>query len=246
LSESQAQVFPMVLDFMYYTKEVKQAMTAEIACAVCKLAEELEVPPLQNAIVEFYRKNINLKNMGEFIACAQQVKADRLMLVAKATIGSLVTEKPELAGLVPPKFLADILEIDRQQLLELREKDPEKYSIRRELSQSRHWSKAAYICASENESMLTKRLFEQLTSEELLPAIDPSVALKLMALDSKFNEGSSENTSLQKRCVESMTDDWDTFQQGFDNLDGASDALKNVPSHILADILVKYMNKKKG
>jgi hypothetical protein len=148
------------------------------------------------------------------------------MLVAKAKIGSLITEKPELAGLVPPKFLADILEIGRQQLLELREKNPEKYTRRLELSQSRHWSKAAYICASHNESVLTKKLFEQLTNEVSLPAIDPSVAVKLLALDSKFNKGSSESTCLQKRCVESMSDDWDTFRQGFDNPDGASDALK--------------------
>jgi hypothetical protein len=243
LPASQKDAFPMVLDFMYYTQEAKQALTAERACAVFKLSEVLDIPALQNVIVEFYRKNVSLKNMGEFLSHAEKAKADRLVLVAKAKIGSLITEKPELAGLLPPKFLFDVLSIGRQQLMELRSQNPKRYSEEMEFSQSRHWSKAAYICASHNESVLTPKLFEEVFGEDLLPSIDSSIALRVLALDFKMREGDSECTSLQRRCVSSITEDWASFQGQYESQEAVSNTLKALPSHVLADILVKSMNK---
>jgi hypothetical protein len=242
--DSQAAAFPMVLDFMYYTKEVKQSLTAERSCAVFKLAELLDIPALQYAIVDFYQKKISLKNMGEFMTAASQVKATKLVFISKAKIRSLIIEKPELAGLVAPKYLADILDINRKQLEQQRAQDPRRAISALELSQSRHWSKAVFICASHNETAMTKKLFGQLTNAESLPAIDVTVALKLLGLDSKFNnEGSSEYTSLQKRCADSITADWEVFQSRFPSTDAVSSALQKLPSHILADILMKSMNR---
>ena len=62
------------------------------------------------------------------------------------------------------------------------------------------------ICANLNGILVTKEFVEQLTSEESLPAIDAFVALELLALDSKFNDRSSEYTSLQKRWVKAIPD----------------------------------------
>jgi hypothetical protein len=243
LPASQANAFPMALDFMYYTHEAKQALTAERACAVFKLSEILDMPALQNVIVEFYRKNVTLKNMGEFVSHAEKVKADRLLLVAKAKIGSWITEKPELAGLLPPNFLCDVLSIGREQLVELRSKNPKRYSQEMEMSQSRHWSKAAYICVSHNEKITTAKLFEEVFSEDLLPYIDSTIALRVLALEFKIGEGGSEYTSLQRRCVSSIAEDWASFQRQFQSPEAVSNALTAMPSHVLADILVKSMNK---
>ena len=233
----------MILDFLYYTKEVKQTLTAERACAVYSVAGQLEIPALQKAVTDFYRKNLSLNNMGEFLACAAKYKADDLLFVAKAKIGALITERPELAGLVPPLFLADIIGISRNHNKELHAKDPIKYSQEWEYAQSRYWSKAACICAAHHEAELNSTVLEALTSEEVLPAIDVSVALKLLSIDSKFNDGDSGFSSLQNRCVDSITESWATFQGGFESPGDVSAALKILPSHVLADILVKSMSQ---
>lgn len=249
LPAARARVFPMVLDFMYYCKEARQTLTAERACHVFKLAELLSIPALQNAIAEFYMKNLSLKNLGEFLTAANRNKADALLVVSKAKIGQMITEKPELSGLVPPKFLADIVLISRRQLDDAREKEPDKYSEELVKSQSRYWSKAACICASHNESVMTRKLFETLTSKESLPHIDASVAPQFLSLDAKLNpqggngKASGQLNSLQRRCVDSISDDFDAFQRGFSSPEAVSETLQQVPSYVLAEILVKSMNR---
>jgi hypothetical protein len=243
LEKGKADVFPMILDFMYYTKEVKQTLTAERACAVYSLAEFLEVPALQRAVTEFYRKNLSLNNMTEFLGSATKYKAEELLTVAKAKIGSLITERPELAGLVPPVFLADILHISKDHMDDLHAKEPTKYTKEWQRAQSRYWSRAASICAIHNEGDISKEVFEKLTDEKALPAVDPSVALKLLAMDAKLNKGTTDFNSLQRRCVDSITDHWETFQRGFSSVDTMSKALTGLPSHVLADVLVKSMTR---
>ncbi|KAG7345992.1 BTB/POZ domain containing protein [Nitzschia inconspicua] len=244
LPASQAKVFPMVLDFIYYTKEATQTLTAERACNVFKLAELLEIPMLQKAIADFYAKNLSLKNLGEFLLAASKSKADRLLVVSKAKIGQMIIEKPELSGLVPPKFMADILLISHRQLEEARAKEPEKYTEALVQSQSRYWSKAAYICAVQNESVLTVKLFDELLSEESLPYIDSAVAPKLLLMDAKFRgqtNGDHGPSSLQRRCIDSLTTDFQQFQRGFATPEACSNVLKALPSEVLAEILMKTM-----
>jgi BTB/POZ domain len=244
LPAAYAKVFPMVLDFIYYTKEAKQTLTAERACNVFKLAETLEIPALQKAIADFYANNLSLRNLGEFLLAASKAKVDRLLIVSKAKIGQMITEKPELSGLVPPKFMADILLISHRQLEEARAREPNKYTEELVQSQSRYWSKAACICAAHNESVLTPKLFEDLTSEESLPHIDSSVAPKLLLMDAKFNgknNGDMEPSSLQRRCIDSITDDFQHFQTGFTAPEDCARVLKELPSNVLAEILIKTM-----
>jgi hypothetical protein len=120
----EAKVFPMILDYIYCTKEVKQTLTAARACALFKLAEHLCLTALQKALMTFYKKTISLTNMKEFLICAQKFKVQHLLVVSKAKAGTMIVEKPELAGLVPLNFLADIIQIYRKQFEELDLKDP--------------------------------------------------------------------------------------------------------------------------
>lgn len=245
LPAARAQVFPMVLDFIYHTKEAKQTLTAERACNVFKVAELLEIIALQKAIADFYSQNLSLKNLGEFLLAASKAKADRLLLVAKAKIGQMITEKPELSGLVPPKFMADILLISRRQLEEARKNDPKRYPEDLVKSQSKYWSKAACICAVQNEMVMTDKLFEELTSEESLPHIDSSIAPKLLSMEQKFSDKTKKDdeslTSLQRRCIASITDDFESFRQSFSTPDACSKTLKELPSNVLAEILIRTM-----
>lgn len=109
-SESQAQVVPLVLDFMYYTNETNHRMSAERSCNVFKVAEGLKVRALQTAIGEFYEMNLSLKNMGEFLKAATNAKADLLLAICKAKIRQMIVVQPELAQKVPQEFLQDILD----------------------------------------------------------------------------------------------------------------------------------------
>ncbi len=245
-SESQARSVPMVLDFMYYTNETKQRMSADRSCNVFKVAEGLEVEALQKAIGEFYMKNLSLKNLGEFLTAATKVKADRLLTICKAKIGQMITVKAELSAMVPPKFMAEILSLSSRQLDEARRKEPKKYTGDVVVSQSRYWSKAACICASKNESIMTPKLFQKLTSEESLPYIDVSATPKLLAMESTFFETKTANnqlTSLQRRCVESIGDDFDAFQECFESHQEIAESLKHLPSNILSEILMKLMTR---
>jgi hypothetical protein len=250
-NESQARSVPMVLDFMYYTNETKQRMSADRSCNVFKVAEGLEVQALQKAIGEFYMKNLSLKNLGEFLTAATKVKADKLLTICKAKIGQMITVKPELSAMVPPKFMAEILSVSSKQLIQARAKEPQRYTDDLIVSQSRYWSKAACICAAKNEHVMTQKLFQKLTAEECLPYIDVSATPKLLSMESNFLDGtrpsgqkkSKQLTSLQRRCVESIGNDFDAFQQCFDNHQEIAEALKHLPSAILSEILMKLLTR---
>jgi len=280
-SESQARAVPMVLDFLYYTKETKHKLTADMACNIFKVAELLEVLALEKAIGDFYMKNLTLKNLGEFLSLATKAKADKLLTICKAKIGQMITEQPELSGLVPPKFMADILCISSQQLEEARILEPETYTEELIVSQSLYWSKAACICASANESILTGRLFQRLTSEDNLPFIDVSATPTLLSIESQFlgtgvvleptgkrqpttattsqkssatslasgnSDGHSRNefTSLQRRCIKSIANDFETFQSCFDSPEALSETLRHLPSNFLAEILLQSRRQTKN
>eukprot|EP00934_Nitzschia_sp_Nitz4_P001147 Nitzschia sp. Nitz4//scaffold19_size178191//63877//65142//NITZ4_001971-RA/size178191-processed-gene-0.14-mRNA-1//1//CDS//3329540661//1147//frame0 len=240
---NQAEAFPFVLDFMYYTKEVKQTLTAERACCVFKIAELLDIPPLRVAMEEFYQQTLSLKNMADFVGAATKAESERLLFVARAKIGSLIIEKPQLAGLVKPTFMVGILQVNSQQVKELQLQNPDSYPVERIMSQSKIWSKAAYICASHNQSVMTKEIFDAMTSEECLPAIDVSVSFPILMLDAKFDPNNKEYKNLQKRCVTSILDDWDGLRKSFDADTDISLELQKLPSHVLTDILMKSMKR---
>jgi hypothetical protein len=238
LPKRQAQTFPIALDFMYHAGEAQQKFTPERACTVFELSQYLEIQGLQNAIAEFYRKNITLNNMGKFLKCATKLKTDRLVLVCKRRIGSIIRENPEQAVLLRPKFLTELMRVSRTELEGLRYKDTHQRPRGLEISRSRHWSIAAYYCISHHKSGMTQHLFNLLSNEESLPAIDASVALQWLGVDSIFVAVSSEYTSLQRRCAKAIADDWIGFSKGFASPRAASKVLQELPSCMLADILV--------
>ncbi|KAL3943768.1 MAG: hypothetical protein SGBAC_002140 [Bacillariaceae sp.] len=239
LPESQATVFPMVLDYIYYTREARQALTASRACAMYNIAERLEIISLEKAIMEFYRKNTSLENVDEFFKCAKEADALNLIAVSKAKVGTMILQKPELGKLVPPVFLIEIIEIYREEFEDVRNKNPRRSLSNADLVQSKRLSMAAYLCVSQCKHTMNEKLWDQLTNEISLPAIDVAVALPFLTLSAKFGRGSSGYTTLQRRCVTSITENWSKFQKQFSSSEKVSNALKKLPSHVLADIVVR-------
>lgn len=240
LPENQAKVFPMVLDYIYYTREARQTLTSSRACAMYKIANHLVITSLEKAIVEFYSKNTTLENVSEYFNSAKEADAPNLIIASKAKIGSMILKKPELGGLVPPNFLVEIFEVYRQQS----ETSQKKNQLgNADVLQSKILSKAAYLCISKSKSSMNTELFDKLTNEKVLPIIDVYVALSLLNLSAHFGEGGFKYTSLQKRCVKSVTKDWSKFQKQYSSRNQVSSALKRLPSHVLADILVMTMDR---
>ncbi len=151
-------------------------------------------------------------------------------------------EKPELAGLVRPKFMIDLLNINKEQVKEIQEKSPESYPEELRLSQSRIWSRAAYVCAMHNAKQMNKEIFDAMMDEECLPAIDPKVALKVLMLDATYDPNTSEYGSLQRRCIESITENWEVFSGGYSSPEELKREIQKLPSPILNDILLQSMD----
>lgn len=235
----QADAFPMVLDFIYYTKEMKQALTAERACSVFQIAQILEIRPLEDAINNFYKKTLTLKNMTDFLASASRTNTGRLLFTARAKLGSLVMEKPELSGLVSPELMVDLLRVNKEQVKQMRARTPERYPEKLRILQSRTWSRAVFVCATHNVKHMTKEIFDSMTDEECLPAIDHSVAFKLLMLDAKYDRNVTEYRSLQKRCVLSISDNWEAFTEGFNSTEECNREIQKLPSLVRNNILAK-------
>jgi hypothetical protein len=100
LNELQAQAVPIVLDFMYYTSETNQRMSADRSANVFKVAEGLQVRGLQTTINDFFAINISKKNVNEFLKAATDAKADMLLAICKAKIREMIAAEPELSEMI--------------------------------------------------------------------------------------------------------------------------------------------------
>ena len=117
LPQAWAEMFPMVLDFVYYNREQALKLTAHRSCAMYRWAEFLGIPALKSTIVDFYNKNLTIKNFGRFVASAVQMKAGPLVVASKSKIGRLITQQPNQAWRLAPQFLATVLEANRKELI---------------------------------------------------------------------------------------------------------------------------------
>ncbi|CAJ1944431.1 unnamed protein product [Cylindrotheca closterium] len=246
LPQAWANIFPMVLDFLYHNREKTLKLTANRSCAMYKWAEFLGIPALKTTIVEFYNKNISLKNFGRFIASAVQMKAGPLVVASKSKIGRLVTQQPNQAWRLAPQFLVSVLEANRKELINKaknKEVQPQAFQ-----NASCKWSKAIYFCVSKNKKVVTHKIFCDLTSETAIPVIDPTVALALLILDVELLAADDNKvySKFQKRCVKSIVQNWDSFRLKYPNQTALTSALQKLPSDVLAEILILSNNRGKS
>ena len=196
-----------------------------------------QIPSLQNTITAFYSKNVSPKNFATFMAFAVQMKAGQLIVATKSKMGSLIAGQPQNASRLAPRFLVRVLEVNRKELRAKAFNNPRINQNTFKLA-SYQWSKAVHSCVNKNKDGMNKRLFKDLTSEDVLPAISPSVALPLLMFEKHFHGNQDEYTSLQKRCVTSIIANWEVFKQGFPSMGEMTAALQSLPSEVLAAILI--------
>jgi hypothetical protein len=229
----EAKVFGFALDYLYLTEgQMQPTMTAEKACAVFKLAERLEMPSLQTTLAEFYRKHLNATNMGKFLRAAKKLNAERLTFVAKARIGSMITDDPTLARLIKPRFLAELASIlnEHRQLVmrQVQQSRPDAYQSL-ERNQSKRWSRAIYCCSMVSDNDFTAAILNSILDEQVLPAVDGSIALYILQLSAKVNDlNSAPYQSLEVRCGRGILEDFDMFRRGFDSRQGLLESIQSL------------------
>lgn len=245
----EAKVFSFALDYLYLTEgQTQPTLTAESACGVYKLAQRLEIPTLQATITEFYRKHLNVSNMGKFLRAANVHQVDQLAFVAKARIGSLITGDPSLARLIKPTFLAHLEEIlsnHRQQVMQhVQRSRPEAFESL-ERAQAKRWSRAIYFCSIATGNTFTADILEQVLSEKSLPAIDGTVALEILDLYTRvIKTYTLRRQNLERRCAKGIMDDWLSFRRRYDSPEKLQEAIESLlPPKLVREILNHGQNR---
>ena len=248
LKQQQADVFPLLLDFLYCESHLP--LSAEKACSLILLADKLEIPTLQEAIQTYVEKSLNLDQMVEFITYARKYKAgDKLVFFANSKLCGYLVKHPELGGQVPPELLVHILHKRKCAIKVLKGEDPRKFSGDWEQKRSKQLSKVVAECilnqsknlqASSSDPMklkcpVTRSIFNKLVHKQHLPHIEAEAALKLLQMDAmlcKDEEAEEEKEApdkkgqrsivlscLEERCLESLADSWSKLMKKCDVTD---------------------------
>ena len=221
LPSGLADAISFALDYLYLTEgDTQPTLTADKACRVFKLAERLEMPTLQTTVAEFYRQHIKASNMGMFLRVATLHDASKLTFIAKAQIGSLVTEDPTCARLLKPTFLGQLADILAQHRAGIRMSiSKNKTSSEFEKIQrlhSKRWSRAIVYCSQAAGNVFDPDLLEKLANEEALPVVDGTASLGLLRLYETVTGGRGrQRDSLDRRCALGLMEDWILVERQF-------------------------------
>ena len=222
LPSGLADVVSFTLDYLYLTEgDTQPTLTAEKACRVYKLAERLEMPTLQTTVAEFYRQHIKASNMGMFLRVATLHDASKLTFIAKAQIGSLVTEDPTCARLLKPTFLGQLADILAQHRATIRlsviSKNKTLSNFEKiERLHSKRWSRAIVYCSQAAGNVFDPDLLEKLTSDDALPVVDGTASLGLLRLYETVTGGRGRlRDSLDRRCALGLMEDWILVERQF-------------------------------
>jgi hypothetical protein len=266
--DSRANVFPLLLDFVYAQESIQVAniqleLSADKAAALYHLAEYFDVPRLRDMVEDYFRNHLRMINLVEYISAAQRHAAPCLLDIAvEKSVEQLLEMDPHTARQLEPVFLLQILESNQALGNRL-------YGF--------HASQLVVECAlGEHCDKLTKTMFYQLTDKEILPYMESKAAVHLLSLDAMFtsaaataeataveSEAKQEKqpqepasnissigdayptsttkalTCLQKRCTQSISDKWKHIRNQAENSGELSRALAQAPSHVLVDILMR-------
>jgi hypothetical protein len=244
LEDSRADVFPLLLDFIY-CGQIPEQWTAAAAAALHHLSEYFDMPRLREMVEKFYHQHLTMATLVDFISQAKEHHAETLLQIAvKKSVQHLLEIDPLTARLLGPELLLQIL--NKNQELGNR-----RYGF--------HVSKlvAACCCRSssqeeelqgnneqqqqQQQQQHTKELFDQLTDMQILPYIESKAAVYLLSIDAEYHYSppQPELTCLQQRCTQAITEKWSSIRARLPTDEALSQALAKVPSHILIDILMK-------
>jgi hypothetical protein len=209
VSPAEAEVFPIMLDFMYCENSLP--LSADRACTLYAMADKFVIPPLQKAIQKFVERYLSLTQMIEFIQYAQEQQdshkkeIEKLVLCAVSKLCGYLVKHPLEAKLVQPSLLLHTLEQRAKFMKKLKGEDPRTYSGEWEAERSRLLSCVVAECCKEatrDDQKLLSGGYENLSREQFkqllshLPALESEAAMALLHIDKKLNkENAADNSS---------------------------------------------------
>ena len=260
LSYTEAEVFPMFLDFLYC--ETTFALSADSFCSLYSLAIKFDIEILQTAIQIFVEQSLDFEQAVDFLSCARhhpdKEKVEKLVLLTNSRICGFLVKNPTDAVKVPPTVLAHILHKRSQVLKVLKGGDPRKFSGDWELGRSRLLSSVVANCClqasrpieelSKNDERLSRQTFEKLTNPKHLPALNCDAALSLLKVDCILSVDESGKkgmamsspptlSSLEHRCVDTIVSSWTTIL-GREDCAQLFSMLSALKASVLAEILI--------
>lgn len=231
LSKGEASVFPIVLDHMYTQGPL--ALDAVTAYSLYSLAEQLDIPSVLQAVTDFYRKSMNTENLLDFIKLGQSFRDKSLFDAAVATCA----EEMKFNGFqayanLDPEIMFHVMARNK--------------TLPRSMKcGSDRLSQLVAICVSNATRVtLSHETFRLLTDGEMLPCIESTAAIKLLATENTLLNGKQGSPafgdqSLHDRCVNSIVEDWDSLRGELDHNFELSNTMKSISSSILFDLLMK-------
>jgi hypothetical protein len=229
-------LFPHFLDYIYHGS-FEDTINTDTAVGLAFLAEYFLQPKFLVCLQAFIQKDLTLKTLERYYTDAVSYDHHTILNWVAQICAKEFEKMAEASGLLssisPDFFLLVLSMISPPALTEV---------------SSQH----SVVVA--NYSMIHKKafsleLFYRLTSIDLFPAMEASAALKLLVVEAELRMGEVEVennatkeeslTCLQKRCVESLAENW----EGFTSTMTAS--LDNIPASVLRKLLLLSMERAK-
>ena len=228
LDDATADVFPLLLDFLYNGDDTIPLLSAASAAALYSLSEYFDTPKLRTTMEDFYRQAVTMDSLVDFISNAKEHHADTLLniCIEKSVVRLLEMDPKKTARTLEPDMLLKMLQSNQ-------ESGNRRYGF--------HASKLVAECCRHNAKVLSREVFDQLTDMLILPYMESKAAIFLLSIDAGFPTAPSAGhdlTCLQKRCTQSIAEKWKFLRKELKNDEELNEAFAKVPSHILIDILM--------
>ena len=228
LAEAEADIFDMVLDYMYSDSN-EPKLTTEAAFAVYSIAETLEMQHLIQSVTEFHRKKMTRTNLVDFMTLSKTYKDTTLFDTAVEKCAEEIQSlDQEFACQIEPQHLLKVL-LKCKTL-------PRSYNF-----SSSRLSQVVAECLVAQFLNVTPEVFSHLTDREHLPYLDPKAAVKILSVEGKLlTMGSVHKGSkcLRDRCIISITNNWSDLREQMESDRSLGECLVHIPSTVLAEVLM--------
>ncbi|CAJ1946227.1 unnamed protein product [Cylindrotheca closterium] len=226
MPDESAKVFPVFLDFVYGENDLESVQEKEEAYAVYEQAEFFDTPLLKQSVANWCKKRLQWYNIPDFLPELERFE-DAGPLVRMA-VDLCAAEFEELGtdfgSKIEPKYLQMIFE----------------NLIEREFKFDRgadYISEMILECCTAHPDMAEAN-FLGLTDMRFLPLAPVEAVLRLLAEEGKFCDPNLEASTLQSRCIKSLSENWEYFSFQFPSKDDMAAAMMALPKSIMAQLLV--------
>lgn len=188
-----AKAFPKLLDHVY-SQESALCIDTFSATALHYLGEYFEMRRLRWEAKQFWRKDLSLQTCGTYYEHASIFQDEKILQAVASVCADNALSMDSTASILKaarPEFWLEVLKLSTIS---------DDFSL--------HVSNlTATICA--NNKNMGSDLFNQLTDARYLPNIPVSAAYQLIELEEDIVGTGSQLSSLQSRCIESLSNNWE-------------------------------------